>query len=185
MTRPTYVMDLGKERSLAPEFRQFMPLFVALDGPILDAPCGYGRHAFSLQELGCRITCADIDGKALEQLACFNKISANTGRKHLELFKTDLVNDDWPFEAAQFSGALNVHFYESQLLTNIAYSLATGGLLYIETVANRKGNFMQLPKAGEIQGLLADSFEFLYLKERHAGPTNSGKVTVRMLGRRI
>jgi SAM-dependent methyltransferase len=178
-------MDARSERSLAPEFRKFMPLFAALDGPILDAPCGYGRHALSLQELGCRITCADIDDKALEQLACFNKIFAETGQKHLELFKADLVNGDWPFEEAQFSGALNVHFYESKLITNIAYSLVSDGLLYIETIANRKGNFMQLPKAGEIRNLLADTFEFLHLKESHAGPTNSGKVTVRMLARRI
>jgi SAM-dependent methyltransferase len=178
-------MYATSERSLAPEFRKFMPLFAALDGPILDAPCGYGRHAPSLQELGCRITCADIDDKALEQLACFNKIFAEAGQKQLELYKVDLVNGDWPFEEARFSGALNVHFYESKLITNIAYSLASDGLLYIETIANRKGNFLQLPKAGEIQNLLADTFEFLHLKESHAGPINSGKVTVRMLARRI
>jgi SAM-dependent methyltransferase len=178
-------MDARSERSLAPEFRKFMPLFAALDGPILDAPCGYGRHALSLQELGCRITCADIDDKALEQLACFNKIFAEAGQKHLELFKVDLVNGDWPFEEAQFSGALNVHFYERKLLSNIAYSLISDGLLYVETIANKKGNFVQLPKAGEIQNILADTFEFLYLKESHAGPTDSGKVTIRMLARRI
>jgi hypothetical protein len=86
-----------------------------------------------------------------EQLACFNKIIAEAGQKHLELFKVDLVNGDWPFEEAQFSGALNVHFYESKLITNIAYSLASDGLLYIETIANRKGNFVGLPKAGEIR----------------------------------
>jgi SAM-dependent methyltransferase len=178
-------MDARSERSLAPEFRKSMPLFVALDGPILDAPCGYGRHALSLQQLGCQITCADIDDKALEQLTCFNKIFAEAGQKQLELFKVDLANGDWPFEEAQFSGALNVHFYESKLITNVAYSLVSEGLLYIETIANRKGNFTQLPKAGEIQNLLADTFEFLHLKESHAGPTNSGKVTVRMLARRI
>jgi SAM-dependent methyltransferase len=178
-------METRSERSLAPEFRKFMPLFAALDGPILDAPCGYGRHAFSLQELGCRITCADIDDRALEQLAWFNKTLAEAGQKHLELLKVDLVNGDWPFKEAQFSGALNVHFYESKLITNMAYSLVSGGLLYIETIASRGGNFMQLPKAGLIRNLLADTFEFILLKESHAGPTNSGKVTVRMLARKI
>jgi SAM-dependent methyltransferase len=162
-----------------------MPLFAALDGPILDAPCGDGRHALSLRELGCRITCADIDDRALKQLACFNKTIAEAGQKHLELLRIDLVNGDWPFKEAQFSGALNVHFYESKLLTNIAYSLVSDGLLYIETIANRRGNFMQLPEAGEVRNLLADTFEFLFLKESHAGPTNSGKVTVRMLARKI
>lgn len=178
-------MDARSKRSLAPEFRKFMPLFAALDGPILDAPCGYGRHALSLQELGCRVTCADIDDKALKQLACFNETIAGAGQKHLELFKVDLVNGDWPFEEAEFSGALNVHFHDSKLISNIAYSLVPGGLLYIETIANRKGNFMQLPKASEIQSLLAGTFEFLHLKESHAGPINSGKVTARMLARRI
>jgi SAM-dependent methyltransferase len=178
-------MDARSERSLAPEFRKFMPFFAALDGPILDAPCGYGRHALSLQELGCRITCVDIDDRALEQLACFNKIFAEAEQKHLELFKADLISGDWPFEEAQFSGALNVHFFESKLITNMAYSLVSNGLLYIETIANRRGNFMQLPKAGEVRNLLADTFEFLLLQESHAGPTNSGKVTVRMLARKI
>jgi SAM-dependent methyltransferase len=178
-------MEARSERSLAPEFRKSMPLFAALDGPILDAPCGYGRHAFSLHELGCRITCADIDDRALEQLACFNKTLAGAGQQHLELLKVDLVNGEWPFNEAQFSGALNVHFYESKLIANLAYSLVSGGLLYIETIANRRGNFMQLPKADEIRNLLADTFEFLLLKESPAGPTNSGKVTVRMLARKI
>lgn len=178
-------MDARSERSLAPEFRKSMPLFAALDGPILDAPCGYGRHALSLQEIGCRITCADIDDRALEQLACFNKIISETGQKHLELFKIDLVNGDWPFKEAQFSGALNIHFYDRKLIANIVHSLASGGLLYIETIANRKGNFMELPEAGEIQNLLADNFKFLHLKESHAGPIESSKVTVRILARGI
>jgi SAM-dependent methyltransferase len=178
-------MHARSERSLAPEFKKFMPRFAALDGPILDAPCGYGWHAISLQELGCRVTCADVDDKALEQLACFNKIITEAGRKRFELLEVDLLNDDWPFDEAQFSGALNVHFYNSNLITNIAHSLVSDGLLYVETIANRKGNFMQLPRAGEIPNLLADTFELIHLKERHAGPTNSGKVTVRMLGRKI
>lgn len=161
-----------------------MPLFAALDGPILDAPCGYGRHALSLQELGCRITCADIDDKALEQLACFNKIFAEAGQKILNYSRSIWLM------AIRHSKKLSLvaselHFYESKLITNIAYSLVSDGLLYIETIANRKGNFMQLPKAGEIRNLLADTFEFLHLEESHAGPTNSGKVTVRMLARRI
>ena len=178
-------MDARSEWSLAPEFRKSMPLFAALDGPILDAPCGYGRHALSLQELGCRITCVDISDTALKQLACMNGESARTKQRYLELIKADLVSGDWPFDEAQFSGAVNVHFYESKLITNIAYSLASGGLLYVETIANKKGNFVQLPKAGEIQNLLADTFDFLLLKESHAGPTNSGKATVRMLARKI
>lgn len=162
-----------------------MPFFARLNGLILDAPCGYGRHALSLQDLGCRIVCADIDDKVLEQLARFDKDFRKAGHEHLELFNVDLVDGDWPFDEAQFSGALNVHFYESKLLSNIAYSLASGGLLYVETIANRKGNFMQLPKAGEIRNLLADTFEFMHLKENHAGPDNSRKVTVRMLARKI
>lgn len=178
-------MAATSEKSLAPEFRKSMPLFAELDGLILDAPCGYGRHAISLHNLGCQITCADIDDKALGTLTCLNKGFAAAGQQGLELFKVDLVRGDWPFEKAQFSGALNVHFYETKLLTNIAYSLASGGLLYIETIANRKGNFTQLPKAGEIQTLLTDAFEFLHLKENHAGPAGSGKVTVRMLARKV
>ncbi|WP_347559134.1 class I SAM-dependent methyltransferase [Mycobacterium mantenii] len=162
-----------------------MSLFAELDGLILDAPCGYGRHALSLHALGCRVACVDIDDKALEKLSAFSRDFVASGRQGLELFKVDLVRGDWPFEKAQFGGALNVHFYETKLLSNIAYSLASGGLLYIETIANRKGNFMQLPEAGETQALLGDTFEFLHLKENHAGPADSSKVTVRMLARRI
>lgn len=178
-------MDARSEKSLAPEFRKFLPLFAELDGLILDAPCGYGRHAISLHKLGCQIACADIDDQALGTLTCLNKDFAAAGQQSLELFKVDLVTGDWPFEKSQFSGALNVHFYQANLLTNIAYSLASGGLLYIETIANRKGNFTQLPKAGEIQTILSDAFQFLHLQESHAGPAGSGKVTVRMLARRL
>lgn len=177
-------MNKRSENSLAPEFRKFAPLFAALNGPILDAPCGYGRHALSLQELGCQITCADIDYLALEQLACFNKRFAQAGQKQIELFMVDLVNDGWPFKEAQFRGAINVHFYEGELISKMAYSLAANGLFYIETIANRKGNFLQLPKAGEVRNLLGDTFEFLLLKETRAGPPTSDKVTVRMLARK-
>ena len=179
------MMNATLDSSLAPEFRKFMPLFAALDGPILDAPCGYGRHARALQELGCRVTCADVDDRALEQLTRLNKLSDGGRRKRLQLCRIDLVNSDWPFKQGQFSGALNVHFYDTKLLTRIAFSLASGGLLYVETIANRKGNFMQLPEAGEVEQLLRGYFDFIYFKERHAGPTSCNKVTLRMFARRI
>lgn len=173
------------ERSLAPEFKKFMRLFAALNGPILDAPCGHGRHAISLQELGCRIVCADIDKNALEQLSYFDKATADTNRPRLELLKVDLIEGRWPFKEGQFSGAVNVHFYERGLITNIAHSVAVDGLFYVETIANRGGNFVKLPNAGEVRSILAGNFHFLHLRESHAGPPNSGKVTVRMLARRI
>jgi SAM-dependent methyltransferase len=178
-------MDAVRKKSLAPEFRKFMPLFAALDGPILDAPCGCGRHSISLQESGCQVVCADIDDRALEQLACSNRTFTEAGQHHLEIYKKDLINADWPFEEACFSGALNVHLYEQKLIRNIAFSLASGGLLYMETIANRKGNFHQLPDEGEIRSILADTFDFRYLKESHAGPADSRKVTVRMLAQKI
>jgi SAM-dependent methyltransferase len=178
-------VEAGWERALTPEFRKSMPLFARLDGPILDAPCGYGRHALSLQELGCMVTCADLDDKALEQLSQLNKTFAKTGQNILQTIKLDLINGEWPFEENRFSGALNVHFYERKLIENMAHSLASGGLLYIETVANRKGNFIQLPKLGEIRNLLAGAFELLHMKERHAGPAHSQAVTVRMLARKL
>jgi hypothetical protein len=37
-------------------------------GPILDAPCGYGRHAFLMQSYGRSVICVDRSLKALRTI---------------------------------------------------------------------------------------------------------------------
>jgi hypothetical protein len=63
--------------------------------------------------------------------------------------------------------------------------LAKDGLLLVQTVGNRGGNHLQLPKAKSLRGALSDNFEFLRYDERSAGPSDAGAVTVRLLARRL
>jgi transposase len=47
-----------------------------------------------------------------------------------------------------------------------------------------RGNYVQLPKAGELNSAFEEKFEFLFYKERRVGPGSSDTVVVRMVGKR-
>jgi hypothetical protein len=47
-----------------------------------------------------------------------------------------------------------------------------------------RGNYLQLPKAGELRSLLKEAFELEFYKERKVGPQKCGAVAVQLLARR-
>ena len=63
-------------------------------------------------------------------------------------------------------------------------SLRPGGFLYCETISGRGGNYLELPKAGELQHKLQRSFEFEVYKEKRTGPQSQDAVTVTLLGKK-
>ncbi len=96
----------------------------------------------------------------------------------------DLLADPWPFEERTIGGIVLVDFFNRSLFQFFERSLATGCYLLIETISNRGGNYLELPRVGELRRTFERSFEFNLYRERKAGPRIADAVTVRMLGRR-
>jgi len=104
--------------------------------------------------------------------------------KRLTLIKMDLVADPWPFGERTIGGIVLVDFLDRSLFQFFEQSLVLGGYLLIETISNRGGNYLELPRAGELRKAFERSFEFCEYCERDAGPCAADAVTVRMLAKR-
>lgn len=154
-----------------------------LDGAFLDVAGGTGRHAFYFAKLGAAVTCIDCDLKPLQKmqgkLNNFSKILAQVTARHL-----DLVNDEWPYGESSVGAIINVHFLLPKLFLNFSFSLKPGGYLLVETVGGQGGNYLQLPQQGELKAALETDFDFVFYRERAAGPKINGAVAVRLLARR-
>jgi SAM-dependent methyltransferase len=148
--------------------------------PIVDVACGGGRNAFYLAELGCTVICVDRDLSRLKKGRPDAEIS-----KRLKLIEMDLVADPWPFEERTIGGIVLVDFLDRSLFQLFERSLVTGSYLLIETISNRGGNYLELPRVGELRKAFERSFEFCLYHERQAGPRGVAAVTVRMLGKRL
>jgi SAM-dependent methyltransferase len=148
----------------------------AMGKPILDIACGSGRNALPLVAQGCTVICADND---LTRLRSPNGMAGRLIPRQL-----DLVADAWPFDRSSIGGIVNVHFLLTRLFPHFESSLSSGGYLLLETVPGCGGNYMQLPKAGELRSLLKEAFGLEFYKERKVGPEKCGAVAVQLLARR-
>ena len=153
--------------------------------PILDVACGGGRNGALLSHLGGRVVGIDID---LSEIYGRRNTPSNTtiaeALSKISLQELDLIRDPWPYQPSSIGAVINVHFLHLPLLERFAESLIPGGFLVIETVPNRGGNYISLPRAGQLRAALQESLDFLIYKERHAGPTDCDAVTVRLVGRK-
>jgi len=153
--------------------------------PILDIACGAGRNAFVFSSLGCSVICVDKDlgGLGAQQLR-LSRTSLSDASVRLSPYQLDLFKDPWPFGASQAGGIVNVHFLLPALFPFFESSIAPGGYLLVETVPGCGGNYLQLPKAGELRFAFERSFDLEFYKERKVGPLSFDAVTVQLLGRR-
>jgi SAM-dependent methyltransferase len=140
--------------------------------PILDVACGSGRNAFVLTQLGCDVLGIDID------------TSKAATSERFRVRRMDVDTESWPFGEREFGGIIQVHFLRPALFPVFAFSLVPGAYLLIETVPGHGGNYLELPRAGELNEQLSPDFELEAYVERKAGPREIDAVTVRVLGRR-
>lgn len=160
------------------------------DLPILDAGCGGGRHSVLLALRGSAVVAVDRDYRRLALLAQEAPLyvrehtapGARPGRIHL--IHAELRPDRWPVGDACLGAIVAVHFLDTRLLGNFSRSVVPGGHLFLETFGGQGGNYLDLPAAGELRGLLEPDFELLFYREKEVGPPNRRAVTVKLLGRR-
>ncbi len=157
----------------------------SLDKPILDVACGSGRNAFFLWSLGCTVICMDRDLSGLQaQLSRSVDGDSVRASKRLILHQIDLINEPWPFKQSSVGGIINVHFTLPCLFPFFGSSLAQNGYLLIETVPGCGGNYLDLPRKGELKAAFERSFAFEAYKEKPVGPSDRNAVTVKLLARR-
>lgn len=165
----------------SPFLNQFARKIVAAASghPIIDIGCGSGRNAFHLVRLGAFVICIDKDTSR------FRRDLIKTHLAHrLTILKKDVVNDPWEFKSQTVGGAILVDYLERSVLEKLYTCLIPGGQVLIETVGNRGGNYLELPKAGELRTAFEHSFKLQVYRERKAGPQAIDAVTVRMLASR-
>jgi SAM-dependent methyltransferase len=152
--------------------------------PVLDAGCGFGRNALALASRGLSVVCADRNRDGLNSLIRFPSINNSLRQFECEkgrLFPvlTNLKHSQWPFSQNCFGAIICVHFLEFDLFDAFHSSLVLSGHLYIETFGGHGGNYLDLPKAGQLRDLLSRHFRLAFYRERAVGPPGCGAVSVK------
>lgn len=158
--------------------------------PLLDAGCGYGRNAVALASHSLSVVCVD---QKLERLNALVRLAP----KHIADLKqprceagqlypvlADLDPSRWPFGENCFAGIICVHFLNVALFGAFRASLVAGGCLYIETFGGHGGNYLDLPKAGQLRDLLSKDFDLPFYRERKVGPAGYDAVAVTLFARK-
>jgi len=91
----------------------------------------------------------------------------------------------WPFARNLFSAIVCVHVAAQELLDLFRDALVKDGVLYIETFGNQGRNYLDLPKAGQLQNSLAGHFRTLIYRERKAGPIGYDAVCATYVGQKF
>jgi len=154
--------------------------------PILDVACGSGRNALPLAELGCTVICMDKDVAQIEIVRDSLRNTPFSGlSERLTPQSVDLnIASQWRFGPGTIGGIINIHFLAIGLIPLFHSSLIPGGYLLIETVPGHGGNYLQLPKSGELRTILTARFELKFYKEHKAGPPGVDAVTVKAFARK-
>jgi SAM-dependent methyltransferase len=171
----------------SPLVRRFAPKIAAAAAgkPVIDVACGSGRNALALAQLGCSVICVDRDLTDLQaHVVHLRRTALRKASAKLSLHQLDLVKGRWPFTARLAGAIINVHFLLPKLFPFFERSLSPGGYLLLETVPGCGGNYLELPKAGELRSVFERTFELEFYQERKVGPLGFDAVTVRVLGKK-
>jgi 2-polyprenyl-3-methyl-5-hydroxy-6-metoxy-1,4-benzoquinol methylase len=150
--------------------------FELKDCSVMDAPCGFGRNSIYLAQLGANVVAVDVDHDCLDYIE-------STGQDGIVTVEADLLRG-WTFKHSEFSCIVNIHWVQLSLFENFAHSLSSGGLLFFESYENRGGNYLELPRRGQVLRKLKKFFDVLHYEESPAGPTGWDAVTACALARK-
>lgn len=149
--------------------------------PVLDLPCGYGRHSFLFANSGYNVISADIDLPALQDVSLNKSRSIQAG---VDVICID-ASCPLPFKNLSFGIVVVVHYVEKTLLDEVDRILSPGGYLIFETFAGNGGNWRNLPDRGYLMDKLGKKYEFMDHIEKSVGPKNLNKVSAKLLALKL
>jgi hypothetical protein len=135
-----------------------------LNGPIADVACGSGRNLIPFTEATQRFDCYDI------RAGCIDPYIVQSCGSLLRRFETNLTDKKFKLPRAEYSLVLLVHFYDIAVLNKIVQAVKSGGFFILETIDDRRSNYLQLPLAGEVLSAIASKFKVLRCTAKLAGP---------------
>lgn len=97
---------------------------VRTGGRVLDLACGRGRHARWLAARGWQVDAVDRDAEAIESLRGVDGVLP---------LQADLEHGAWPYPGCLFDAIVVCRYLHRPLLSQLAESLAPGGVLIYET----------------------------------------------------
>lgn len=147
-----------------------------ISGPIADIACGSGRNLLSVLEQARRIDCYDI------RPDCIDPYILSSCGKRLKRYTTDLLASHFSLRQDEYSVIFLIHFYHSIVLTQIVQAIKPGGLLVLETVDSRGGNYLELPHVGEIFDLISP-LRIITSTAKPTGP-NADRQVVKLIAER-
>ncbi|WP_091898843.1 class I SAM-dependent methyltransferase [Bradyrhizobium sp. Rc2d] len=141
---------------------QFLDRFTSsYDKPILDAPCGFGRNAFSIAARGYDVIACDKDTDRLRSLTETERRHTKQLAGRISVVAADLAAGKLPFAQSSFSAILCIHYPVQHFISDLDAVLKGGGHIYIETFRGHGGNHLELPKAGEVRHAL-EGYKLLF-----------------------
>ncbi len=96
--------------------------FVPAGARVLDVACGSGRHVRWFASRGAIVTGVDRDASVLASLQTLGRMVC-----------ADLETQAWPFEGETFDAVIVTNYLWRPLLSTLAASVATNGILVYET----------------------------------------------------
>lgn len=148
--------------------------------PVLDIPCGRGRHSHLLSDLGYDVVGIDIDMASLVAMMTRDR---QPGAGEVLSVKADARNS-LPFCPRSFGLALIIHFVSDGIIPAVGALIAPGGYLIYETFGSNGGNWLQLQNPGEAKKAAAAEFDILAYEERPAVRPGVRAAAVKLFARK-
>jgi SAM-dependent methyltransferase len=138
----------------------------------LDLASGYGRHSILASKYFETVVAID-NSETVSTSKWYKKY------KNISYFKSDL-SKPLPFYPSQVDLVLLIHYYDENIVDRIWKTLKVGGIIILETVDNRGGNWQELPLYQEFLTLLSGRFQIIHqqLKWNKKEPTRVSVKTV-------
>ena len=146
---------------------------------VLDAPCGFGRHSMLMANLGHKVTSVDIDAQRVDSFCSMSSEFKEvcSGIVH----NLDVYADQW---CSKFDMVIVVDFWSEKFVRLLSKYIKSGGYLLLETVGNRAGNWLELPRPRQVIEIIEPHFQLIVSKIAPAGPTKSEAETAKILAKR-
>lgn len=148
----------------------------------LDVACGHGRHSLLLAAMGFDVIAIDRDESALHGIR-----NRHSGLDRLPGQIHPVAADlsfGIPMQEKCVGVIIAVDFPMIDLVPVFQRLLMPGGYVIVETFGLHGGNWMQLPKAGQLKKQLQFGFDVLNYRERQCARPQIDAVSVQAFARR-